>query len=496
MPIDWDHLQTQYTTRLIPNPRGAPEARATAALMSMVRGVSEFGARFVKRSAGPNYSEMRRYIQCFTEVPFVELTGDDKQTKLVIQEKTLPKNKRHYARPDGLVRVQKSKREWKALVEVKVGDTKLEDDPDQITEYHRQASNMGFDALITISNEPALPGGKVPRGIESAIDGRRARRCPVFHIQWRELLGDAQALVDEDLEENVEDADQAWMLTEWIRYVIDDTSGILIQPTLGQHWTKVLELAGQSRLSAKSDELRDAMVHWVGYFGEIGYHLRMLGIRVVPKISKREKTDPDVLTRRLCDICVKEGGLIAEWKVPAPIETIRCLLHMGHGKIHYSFDLTSFAGKSSAGRVMEWIGQLDRTRAPEDLRLTVSWKGSRTKTSFLLRDIEGVIPLQKQLQAQEIDRSAWPNRLRFEWVVPLPRKRGQQGAYHLEAVTAGMVRFYEDVAAGIRSVERMPRPQRSKAVIPDDSDQQPDSPIVEVISEPTTLNLASSECLP
>ena len=45
-------------------------------------------------------------------------------------------------RPDGIVRAKRGKREWSALVEVKVGDNPL--DRDQVDAYHRLAGNEGF----------------------------------------------------------------------------------------------------------------------------------------------------------------------------------------------------------------------------------------------------------------------------------------------------------------------------------------------------------------
>lgn len=460
MSIDWDGLQGRYAVRLIPNPKGKPESRAVAALLAMVRGVSEFGGSFVKRAGGSQYKDMCRYVRCLAEVPFVALTEGEQPVKTPAQK--VARKNREYERADGVIVVQRGQTEWKALVEVKVGAARLAKDLDQVAEYHRQASSLGFDAFVTISNEPAMPGGDPPKDVSSAIDGRRARRCPVHHIQWRDLLGDAQALIDKDLEENVEDTDQAWMLEEWIRYVTDEASGILEPATLGPCWTDVLEQAAHSRLQARSAELTDVVTHWIGYSGEVGYRLRLLGIQVNPKLSRKERADPDYLIRRLCDCCERDGVLAAEWRVPGPIAAIRCEVHLGQGKIHYSFDLNEFDGRTAAARVMGWISQLDRDRAPADLRVTMSWKGTRKTNSYALSEFEGVVPLQRRLQAEGVDRGACPSSIKVEWITSLPRKRGQKGAAHLQAITAGMVRFYEDVAAGLRSVERVPRPSKPK----------------------------------
>ncbi len=150
MTITWETLQSHYAVRLLPKPRGAPELRAVAALLSMARGVSEFGGRIVRRAGGPRNKDMRRYMQCITEVPFVVLSGETHPHEEAKRIAKLPKHRRHYDRPDGVIFVRKGSKEWKALVEVKVRTSKLEDDPEQIVEYHRQACDLGFDVLITM----------------------------------------------------------------------------------------------------------------------------------------------------------------------------------------------------------------------------------------------------------------------------------------------------------------------------------------------------------
>ncbi len=479
MSVDWDAIGAHYATRLLPNPRGTPESRAVSALLSMVQGVSEFGAGFVSRCGGPKYKGMATYLRSFTEVPFTVLSGEQAPGQGSTRRAAGSSRKREYARPDGVIVVQKGSREWKAMIELKVGASKLADDPDQIAEYHRQASALGYDALITVSGESAQVGSRPPRGLESAIDGRRLRRCPVVHLSWRDLLGDAQALLDADLEENVEDADQAWMLGEWIRYVTDDGSGILESPSLGSFWSDVLEQAQHGRLTARCAELEDVASHWIGYSGEIGYRLRLLGIRVTPSLSRKERDDPSLLLKRVCDEGVAENCLKAQWRMSGPVDLLSCTVHMGRRKIHYALDVSTFDGKTSAARLMSWLGQLDPSRVPDEVCAITSWRGTRKPVTFAVSDVEGARQLQSMLQEAGIDRSGVPTRLTLEWVTPLPRKKGQKGAAHLDAITQGMVRFYGGVAAGLRAVERMPGAQRrsrpAKSNVVRDSDDEPTS---------------------
>ena len=153
-------------------------------------------------------------------------------------------------RPDGIVHAVRGKKEWSALVEVKVGDNPL--DSDQVDTYHRLAREEGFDALITISGQAALPNGLPP----VPLDGRRLRKIPVVHLSWERLLAEARMLSNQ---KEVEDPDQRWMLDEWIKYVADEESRIMEPPALGKNWGPVLQAAKEHKLAAVSGQLTDVV---------------------------------------------------------------------------------------------------------------------------------------------------------------------------------------------------------------------------------------------
>ena len=207
------------------------ELRAAASLLAMVRAVSEFGRVFVRAAGGP-----AGRVSCYAEVPFK--VGD-------LPPKTI--------RPDGIVRAVRGQKEWAALVEVKVGDNPL--DGGQVDAYHRLARDEGFDALVTISNQAALPNGLPP----VPIDGRRLKKIPVIHLSWDRLLAEARLLSNQKA---VEDPDQHWMLDEWIKYVADEESRIIEPPVLGRHWGSVLHAAKENKLDSVASQLTDVVEHW------------------------------------------------------------------------------------------------------------------------------------------------------------------------------------------------------------------------------------------
>lgn len=209
------------------------ELRATASLLAILRSVSEFGRKIVHEAGGPAGS-----LSCFTEVSF-QLRRAKKPPEEV--------------RPDGVVRVARGKTKWTALVEAKVGGNDLVQD--QVDQYHRIAGQEGFDCLITVSNQAALANGQPP----VHLDGRRLRAVEVRHFSWDRLLTEAQVL---SRKKRISDPDQKWMLDEWIRYVDDSTSKIIVPPDFGKHWNEILKAARTDDLR-NSPELRSVSSHWV-----------------------------------------------------------------------------------------------------------------------------------------------------------------------------------------------------------------------------------------
>ena len=63
-------------------------------------------------------------------------------------------------RPDGLIVVRTGSREWRALVEAKVGSTEL--DAEQIEKYRLLAKENDIDCVISISNQFATTPSNHP----------------------------------------------------------------------------------------------------------------------------------------------------------------------------------------------------------------------------------------------------------------------------------------------------------------------------------------------
>jgi len=224
----------------------------------MVKAVSEFGKQFLKAGGGP-----AGRVECYTEVTF---KNKAKKTEL---------------RPDGVIIVTRGKKEWKALVEVKIGTNEL--NQDQFDSYHMLARDEGFDALITISNQVAHSNGLPP----IKVDKRRLNKVSVAHFSWERLLSEAQYL---SLQSKVADEDQQYMLSEWIRYVNDKNSKIIVAPQVGKNWEKILSAASADRLKTVSSDVDDFAKVWAGFLRVQAFRLRArLGEQVEVRLKPTEK---------------------------------------------------------------------------------------------------------------------------------------------------------------------------------------------------------------
>lgn len=197
------------------------EARATSAFLAVVGIVRDLSlAMFAQLGAS---RAQRAEVRCYTEVPYKVGTGKTS------------------SRPDGLVEVTYGKSTWCALVEVKTGSARL--DADQINGYWDIAREQGIDAVVTISNEIA------PNRDVHPTEGLKVRansKVKVHHYSWAALTSMCQVIRDHH---GVDDPEQAWILSELIRYLQHPNSGVTRFDDMGPEWVAV-------RDGARDDALR------------------------------------------------------------------------------------------------------------------------------------------------------------------------------------------------------------------------------------------------
>ncbi len=202
------------------------EGRSASIFLACLANISEFGRSMldtVGQRAGP-----RTRIDTYTEICF---PGQD--------EKRL--------RPDGLIMLTTGSRQWRALVEAKIGISELE--PIQVEGYLDLAREHEIDALITISNQFAAIPAVHPLQLSSAA----RRKVELFHWSWMHVLTEASLLLAND---EIQDADQRFVLNEMVRFLTHPSTGVKGFDQMPGSWTNLVN-AVQAGAAPSPADLRD-----------------------------------------------------------------------------------------------------------------------------------------------------------------------------------------------------------------------------------------------
>lgn len=431
-----EHLR-DHEVRLFPVVRISSEReaelRATASLLAMVRAVSEFGQAVVRMAKGRPSGN----IYCYTEVPFeVEKEGGRSEE----------------LRPDGIIHVVRGKKEWKALLEVKVGANPIKQE--QFDAYHRLAKDNQCDALITISNQPAKSDGLPP----ITVNRRLLRSVSATHLSWERLLSEAQML---SRKKAIDDPDQKWMMDEWIRYVEDENSKIIEEPDLGVEWSAILQEARSGSLKAVSQDLKETVRHWDGFLRKAALRMRAkLGAEVKVKIPRRDRQDPEGRLKRLHGDGLKTSRLSGVLQVPDAVGDLSIDVILQSQRVRYRVSLEP----PTEGRPMTRVNWLTRQlrglpKPPPDLAVTVCWNQRKLLSKARMDELrEDSLPLMHDTEKVPVPKGALPKEFILEWTRRLQKSRGRSSAKVLRGIFSDLEVFYRDVVEGlVPAVSRAPR---------------------------------------
>ena len=195
------------------------EGRTTAIMLACLTLVNDF-AKVLLSGVGQRLGS-RAKVSSYTEVVFQNQPDGSND------------------RPDGLIVVSFGSREWKALVEAKVGAASLQ--AEQIERYRAIARDNGIDCVITISNQFATSPDSHP-----LTEVRKSRsRIPVFHWSWMHILITADLLLST---EAVSDNDQKLLLNELHRFLAHESTEVRGFERMPKEWSDLNKLISSGAL--------------------------------------------------------------------------------------------------------------------------------------------------------------------------------------------------------------------------------------------------------
>jgi hypothetical protein len=264
------------------------EKRAASALLAVMSAVPDLCHGLLSGMKAPKGA-----VSTYTELRFKD---SDQRTHI----------------PDGAVVIERGKKRWGCLVEIKTSGVSLE--AEQISRYLDLARDYRFDGFLTISNEI----NSDPDALPYSVDKRKLRGLTVYHLSWWRVL--TEAIVQHRFR-GIDDPDQAWIVGELIRYLDDEKSGASGFEGMGQEWVRVREDARDETLRASDPEATTICNRWEQFAEYLCLHLSQeLGVDVVHRRPRGAGPDEriGVAAKRLAD----DGVLECSIQVPDAVGPI------------------------------------------------------------------------------------------------------------------------------------------------------------------------------
>jgi hypothetical protein len=325
----------------------AQERRAASALLAVIGAVPEFGHALL-RPLGAHKGR----IQTFIEIPF-KVGGKP-------------------IRPDGIITVTRGTRTWGAIIETKVGTAMLE--ASQIEAYLDLAKELGFDAVLSISNHYVTTSSDYP----IQIDKRKQKKTALQHWSWVSVL--TEAVVQKE-HRGVSDPDQAYILNELIRYMSDPRSGVLTFEGMGPSWTKVRDGAREQTLRKADPEVAAVAARWDDLIRYLGLELTKVLGRDVKQLLPKEERATGARLNALKEALAARSILHAELQIPDTSGSLRVIADLRARQVSVSTRLDAPREGRSKGRVSWLLRHLQQ--APDGLRIEAAASRAETKADLL-----------------------------------------------------------------------------------------------------------------
>lgn len=336
------------------------EARALSPFLATLSVVRSYAAEIfgeIGKSIGP-----RATIDCYTEVCFKQARGQQDNS-----------------RPDGLIVIETGRSSWTALVEAKIGDAKLS--AEQIERYLTIARANGVDAVITISNQFSA----VPHHHPVTVSGHKTRSVDLFHFSWMHLLTVAKLQLMND---DVGDAEQHWLLNEFVRFIGDDSAGVRGFDQMPGEWRDLVGAARQNAPHLANDQVEAVAEAWQQECRDLELVLsRQLGTRVTQDLTRAEKNDPRA--KYLSDVeTLKDERLLQLWlKLPNVGNSLGILVNLAHGTIVLKVYVRAPGDRRSNKARLNWLLRQIPESADDKLIIRGYWPGRSPSTEYPLSEL-------------------------------------------------------------------------------------------------------------
>lgn len=356
-----DYLIQGEQARLFPVlSNTSKEGRTTSIVLACMAKIDEFGARLLG-SIGQRVG-VRTKVETYTEVVC-------KNRQVTSKE-----------RPDGLIVLRTGSREWRALVETKVGTNELA--LDQIEKYRQLAKDNDIDCVITISNQFATTPSTHPL---TELNKSRSK-IPVFHWSWMYILTEADLLLSQ---EEISDVDQKVLLNELRRFLSHESAGVRGFDRMPKEWGELNKLVSSGGvIPAKSEEARVVISSWHQETRDLTLILsRLTETGVTERLSRKHRSDAGLRLKDDMKNLRETNQLTVALEIPDAAAAVDVVADLSRRCVDVGMTLRAPEDKVSTKARVNWLLRQVKSEKVDSLYLRLLWPGKNEPTQHMLSEL-------------------------------------------------------------------------------------------------------------
>ncbi len=352
-----DFLTSGVPARLFPVVADAKrEERTLSILLAVLQQVPDL-YREILAGIGVRTGKRTR-VSSFTEIAFV---ADEENA----------------SRPDGLLLVEAGRSRWSALIEAKVGRSRLK--PDQVERYLKLARDNRIDAVITISNDFVARPHYSPVAKSIPQLKKLTNKVGLYHWSWAYLATCCEVLAYQGVREEPQ---QDFLVRQLRDYLAHPSTGVERFTQMGAEWRNIVQFVSSGApLNKSTPGVEDVVASWFAEERDLCLHMTSrLNRPVVVQMAKRHAPDQQSRLEAGVVSLIQTQSLESMVRVPDCASDIKIRADLARRTLSVSMTLKARLDRKSTKARANWLLKMLKTDDPR-LRIQAYWPGRAVPTS-------------------------------------------------------------------------------------------------------------------